>query len=168
MSTIRLHEPTGAIILGKECHPKAYRTRSHAFTSTHIVALISFSFSRLSTTAVASGAYGWWSRAVDEEAWGWWWPGARGRTGSEELSPASVRLDSTEQASETERKPKPNVFFIMIDDMGWNDIGYQSTDLHAVTPSLNKMATAGVRVSPRVCADYYMIVFFLRVLQGKG
>lgn len=39
--------------------------------------------------------------------------------------------------------------------MGWNDIGYQSTDLQAVTPNLNKMATAGVtvRVCVRVCVQ---------------
>lgn len=41
---------------------------------------------------------------------------------------------------------KPNVFFIMIDDMGWNDIGYQSTDLKDVTPNLDKLAAGGVKV----------------------
>lgn len=41
---------------------------------------------------------------------------------------------------------KPNVFFILIDDMGWNDIGYQSNDLQAVTPNLNKLAAGGVKV----------------------
>ena len=41
---------------------------------------------------------------------------------------------------------KPNVFFIMIDDMGWNDIGYQSTDLVGVTPNIDKLAAGGVKV----------------------
>ena len=41
---------------------------------------------------------------------------------------------------------KPNVFFIMIDDMGWNDIGHQSTDLAGVTPNLDKLAAGGVKV----------------------
>ena len=41
---------------------------------------------------------------------------------------------------------KPNVFFIMVDDMGWNDIGYQSTDLVGMTPNLNKLAAGGVKV----------------------
>ncbi|CAN0259527.1 unnamed protein product, partial [Hapterophycus canaliculatus] len=41
----------------------------------------------------------------------------------------------------------PNVFFIMIDDMGWNDIGYQSTDLKEVTPHLDKLAAGGVKMT---------------------
>lgn len=42
---------------------------------------------------------------------------------------------------------KPNVIFIMIDDMGWNDIGYQSTDLADVTPNLDRLASLGVKVN---------------------
>lgn len=40
----------------------------------------------------------------------------------------------------------PNVFFIMIDDMGWNDIGYHSTDLANVTPNLDRLSASGVKV----------------------
>lgn len=47
---------------------------------------------------------------------------------------------------EEKRKAKPNVFFILIDDMGWDDIGYQSRDLRAMTPNLNRMAEDGVKV----------------------
>ena len=42
---------------------------------------------------------------------------------------------------------KPNVFFIMIDDMGFNDIGYQSNDLQGVTPNLDKLAAGGIKVT---------------------
>lgn len=42
---------------------------------------------------------------------------------------------------------RPNVFFIMIDDLGWNDIGYQSSDLAGITPNLDKLAAAGVKVN---------------------
>ena len=41
----------------------------------------------------------------------------------------------------------PNVIFIMVDDMGWNDIGYQSVDLQGVTPHLDKLAAGGIKVS---------------------
>lgn len=41
---------------------------------------------------------------------------------------------------------KPNVFFIMIDDMGYGDIGYQSNDLQGVTPNLDKLAAGGIKV----------------------
>lgn len=43
---------------------------------------------------------------------------------------------------------KPNLFLILVDDMGWNDIGYQSMDMQAVTPNLNRMANSGIKVSP--------------------
>lgn len=41
---------------------------------------------------------------------------------------------------------KPNIFVFLIDDMGWNDIGYQSTDLFAYSPHLDAMAADGVKV----------------------
>lgn len=41
---------------------------------------------------------------------------------------------------------KPNIFFFLIDDMGWNDIGYQSTDLSAFTPNLDRLARNGIKV----------------------
>lgn len=40
----------------------------------------------------------------------------------------------------------PNVFYILIDDMGYNDIGYQSMDLQGTTPNLDKLAAGGVKV----------------------
>ncbi|CAM9596708.1 unnamed protein product, partial [Hapterophycus canaliculatus] len=42
---------------------------------------------------------------------------------------------------------KPNVFFFLIDDMGYGDIGYQSTDLSELTPNLDALAAGGVTVS---------------------
>eukprot|EP00752_Nemacystus_decipiens_P016940 g15167.t1 len=41
---------------------------------------------------------------------------------------------------------KPNVFFFLIDDMGYGDIGYQSTDLSELTPNLDALAAGGVKV----------------------
>ncbi|CAM9370429.1 unnamed protein product [Ectocarpus sp. 12 AP-2014] len=35
----------------------------------------------------------------------------------------------------------------MIDDMGWNDIGYHSIDLANVTPNLDRLSASGVKVS---------------------
>lgn len=39
---------------------------------------------------------------------------------------------------------KPNVIYILADDLGWNSIGYQDYDLDFVTPTLTTMAKAGV------------------------
>jgi len=38
---------------------------------------------------------------------------------------------------------KPNILFILIDDMGWGDIGYNSDDI--ISPNLDKLAEQGVR-----------------------
>ena len=54
--------------------------------------------------------------------------------------------DEQEGAPSTAAPAKPNVFFIMIDDMGWNDIGYQSTDMAKMTPNLDRLAASGVKV----------------------
>src|SRR5690625_5117704 len=42
---------------------------------------------------------------------------------------------------------KPNIIVIMSDDQGWNDIGYHGSAL--LTTNLDRLATAGVRVSQR-------------------
>lgn len=42
---------------------------------------------------------------------------------------------------------KSNIVVIMADDLGWNDIGYASTDLYGMTPTLDSMAKAGIKLS---------------------
>lgn len=50
-----------------------------------------------------------------------------------------------------EELPPPNVIFILLDDVGMNDIGYTSTDgLATVTPFMDSLAYQGVRIS-----EYY-------------
>ncbi|CAN0131383.1 unnamed protein product [Scytosiphon promiscuus] len=66
-------------------------------------------------------------------------------------SPATEKenADANENGNEIDTQydePKPNVFFILIDDMGWNDMGYQSMDMQAVTPNLNRMANSGIKL----------------------
>ena len=39
---------------------------------------------------------------------------------------------------------KPNIIFFVIDDLGWNDTGYQGADYS--TPTLDKLATEGIRL----------------------
>lgn len=60
----------------------------------------------------------------------------------DERVPAVKKRDSAMMGGTT----KPNVFFIVIDDMGWDDIGYQSSDLKGITPNLDKLAADGVKV----------------------
>ncbi|CAM9644646.1 unnamed protein product [Scytosiphon promiscuus] len=57
-----------------------------------------------------------------------------------------IRNEIKSKHEKRQVEPKPNVFFILIDDMGWNDIGYQSSDMQAVTPNLNRMANSGIKL----------------------
>ena len=38
----------------------------------------------------------------------------------------------------------PHIFFVFVDDMGANDVGYQSADLRGLTPTLDALAADGV------------------------
>ncbi len=40
-------------------------------------------------------------------------------------------------------KHRPNIIFVLADDMGWNDIGYHSNQIQ--TPNLDTLASDGVR-----------------------
>ena len=39
--------------------------------------------------------------------------------------------------------PRPNIVFIVADDLGWNDIGYHNPQIQ--TPNLDRLAREGVR-----------------------
>ncbi|CAM9988015.1 unnamed protein product, partial [Choristocarpus tenellus] len=41
---------------------------------------------------------------------------------------------------------KPNIILILVDDVGWDDFGYQSSDLSRVTPNLDALASRGVKL----------------------
>jgi arylsulfatase A-like enzyme len=40
--------------------------------------------------------------------------------------------------------PKPNILYIVADDLGWKDVGFHGSDIR--TPTLDKLATGGVRL----------------------
>lgn len=40
----------------------------------------------------------------------------------------------------------PNVIFILLDDVGMNDLGYLSTDLKGVSPFIDKLAEEGIKI----------------------
>ena len=58
----------------------------------------------------------------------------------------SVGVKQSEQADAGDGR-SPNVIFILIDDVGMNDMGARSTDLSAVTPFMQSLAEEGVLLS---------------------
>ena len=42
------------------------------------------------------------------------------------------------------RKIEPNIIFLLADDMGYNDIGYNNP--HVQTPNMNKLAEDGIKL----------------------
>ncbi|CAM9346631.1 unnamed protein product, partial [Laminaria digitata] len=53
----------------------------------------------------------------------------------------------SEAAEEEEEETPPNVIFILIDDMGMNDMGSSSTDMAEATPFIDSLAKDGVRLT---------------------
>ncbi len=47
--------------------------------------------------------------------------------------------------------PKPNILVILIDDMGWGDVGYHNPARH--TPHIDRLAAAGVRLEQHYVAS---------------
>jgi arylsulfatase I/J len=41
----------------------------------------------------------------------------------------------------------PNIVFILVDDWGWNDVGYQSTYLNFTTPTIDRLASEGIKLT---------------------
>ena len=39
----------------------------------------------------------------------------------------------------------PNIVFVLIDDMGWNDVGYHGS--HIKTPNIDKLANEGIELN---------------------
>lgn len=59
---------------------------------------------------------------------------------------SSTGGSSSSGSSEQPLSVQPNVVFILMDDVGMNDIGYQSTDLGELTPFMDSLSAKGVRL----------------------
>jgi len=51
------------------------------------------------------------------------------------------------RAPRNESPRYPHVLFFVADDQGWNDIGYQSTDLMGLTPTIDALAADGIKLT---------------------
>ena len=65
---------------------------------------------------------------------------------------------TTTTATAAATAARPHILFVVIDDMGYNDAGYQSTDLGgagaSATPHLDSLAAAGVKLSSYYSAPF--------------
>lgn len=68
-------------------------------------------------------------------------------------SPEFQQVDNVEApfvppiiAENATRSSKPHVILMLVDDQGWNDVGYQSSDLSWATPAIDKLADEGVKL----------------------
>ncbi|CAM9661862.1 unnamed protein product [Ectocarpus sp. 12 AP-2014] len=64
-----------------------------------------------------------------------------------EVPTLEVTSNMGDSNAEEEQQRQPNVIFILIDDVGANDIGYQSTDLWELTPFMDSLSSEGVRLT---------------------
>ena len=49
----------------------------------------------------------------------------------------------------TSASPKPNILFVLVDDLGWSDVGFHGSKIK--TPNVDKLASEGV-----VLENYYV------------
>ena len=54
-----------------------------------------------------------------------------------------VSLSNCQSNARSKRKKKPNILLILVDDMGWSDIGCYGGEVH--TPNLDRLAAQGIR-----------------------
>lgn len=56
----------------------------------------------------------------------------------------SLSIDDHDSVFILNTVSKPNIVFILADDLGWNSIGYENFDLHFTTPFLDTLAKQGI------------------------
>ena len=56
-----------------------------------------------------------------------------------------LAADALVAAEASERPVRPNIVFLLADDLGWADIGYHDSDVR--TPNLDRLAAGGVRLN---------------------
>eukprot|EP01034_Spumella_vulgaris_P028548 gene28548-35427_t len=58
-----------------------------------------------------------------------------------------VDLVQIDLSSRFNHKGAPHIVLFVVDDWGWNDVGYQSTYLKGTTPNIDKLAASGIKLT---------------------
>lgn len=60
------------------------------------------------------------------------------------MAALTLSFGANAQTNTPEQKlPRPNVLFIVVDDLGWSDVGYNGSTMVA-TPNIDRLANMGV------------------------
>jgi arylsulfatase B len=60
------------------------------------------------------------------------------------LSLAAIPMFGSGALSPASEPPKPNIVYILVDDLGWKDVGFHGSDIK--TPNIDKLAANGARL----------------------
>lgn len=90
---------------------------------------------RLSNDPVTEGIYSGTASKLVEEG------------GGSFIEPSHAIPDIAETDTiETVESQAPNILVLLADDMGWNDVGYNSNDLQGLSPNIDMLASQGVKL----------------------
>ena len=60
------------------------------------------------------------------------------------IVPTTAAIQAAERSSEGQNDTRPNILFILVDDLGWSDLGCYGHPWHE-TPNLDRLASRGMR-----------------------
>ena len=66
----------------------------------------------------------------------------------------------------TNNPQAPNIVFVLVDDWGWNDVGWRSNYMSWTTPNIDRLATEGIKLENYYSA-YYCIPARASLLTGR-
>uniref|UniRef100_A0A7S3XL37 Sulfatase N-terminal domain-containing protein n=1 Tax=Heterosigma akashiwo TaxID=2829 RepID=A0A7S3XL37_HETAK len=78
----------------------------------------------------------------------------------------TLLIPSMSLAEEETKVKKPNIVFLLVDDQGYNDVGYNSNDLH-ITPTIDALASDGIKLD-RYYTMYVCTPARASLLTGKN
>ena len=71
-------------------------------------------------------------------------------------STSSSTSSSSSSSSSTSSSSTPNIVFVLVDDWGYNDVGYRSSYLSWTTPTIDRLASEGIKLENYYTAYYCM------------
>lgn len=67
-----------------------------------------------------------------------------------------LRHKSSHHSSSSSSSSSPNIVFVLVDDWGYNDVGYRSSYLSWTTPTIDKLASEGIKLENYYTSYYCM------------